>query len=130
MENMKSNKLKVQINKPIHNVFLFTITPPNSTKWISSVIKEETNEWPIKKGTVYKLTDEKGKISEVIVSGIKEDVYVEWESKDNNYHCRYTFEQINNNVTKLEYFEWIDKGKLTEPFTFNILQKLKLILES
>lgn len=127
---MKSNKLKIQINKPLHEVFLFTITPPNSTKWIPFVIKEETNEWPIKKRTVYKLTNEKGNISEVTVTDIKEDIYVEWISKENNYHCQYTFRSINKDITEFEYYEWVDKGELDEPFTFNTLQKLKLALES
>ncbi len=126
---MKSNKLTIQINKPVHEVFIFTITPPNSTKWIPSVVKEETNEWPVRKGTVYKLQNEKGKFSEVIVVVIKENEVVEWISKDQTYHCRYTFRLIDENISELEYYEWVDTGELDEPFTLEILGKLKLLLE-
>lgn len=126
---MKSNKLTIQINKPVHEVFIFTITPPNSTKWIPSVVKEETNEWPVRKGTVYKLQNEKGKFSEVIVVVIKENEVVEWISKDQTYHCRYTFRLIDENISELEYYEWVDTGELDEPFTLEILGKLKHLLE-
>jgi len=126
---MKDNKIIIEINKPLYEVFLFTITPPNSTKWIPSVIKEETNEWPVKINTIYKLTDEKNNISEVIVTDIKENICVEWISKDNNYHCRYTFKSLNDNLTKFEYYEWVDKEDLKDPFTIEILKKLKFVLE-
>lgn len=125
---MKNNSLIIQINKPLNDVFLFTITPPNSTRWIPSIIKEETNEWPIKKGTIYKLTNDKGEISEVIVVDIKEDEFVEWISKDQNYHCRYEFKSLNKNTTEFKYYEWVDRGEIQEPFTIDILEKLKLVV--
>jgi len=127
---MKRNKLNIRINKPVHTVFTFTITPPNSTLWTSSLVKEETNEWPIRIGTIYKLQNKNGEDSEVVVTAIKENEYVEWISKDRNYHCRYTFKSIDENDSELEYYEWVDKGDLEEPFTLNILEKLKSVLES
>ncbi len=45
---MQKNKLDIKINKPVSEVFKFTITPPNSAKWIPRVINEETSDWPIK----------------------------------------------------------------------------------
>jgi len=127
---MKKNKLIIEINRPIDKVFEFTITPPNSAKWIPGVVREETNEWPIRVGTVYKLTDKDGKSSEVIVKTIKENEMVEWITKDKNYHCRYTYKQVNKNITELEYFEWMDKGNIEDPFTESVLKKLKKALES
>lgn len=44
---MQKNKLKIQINKQVSEVFTFTITPENTKKWVDSVLIEETNEWPI-----------------------------------------------------------------------------------
>lgn len=126
---MKNNKLTIRINKPVHEVYLFTITPPNSTRWIDGVISEETNEWPVKKGTVYVLQTREGTFSEVTVTDIKSDKFVEWVSKDHNYHCRYSFKSINKNMTELEYFEWVDTGELIEPFSLEILQILKSVLE-
>ncbi len=127
---MKSNILRIQISKSVHEVFIFTITPPNSKLWINSIKQEKTNEFPIRVGTVYKLQDEKGTWSEVTVTAIKENEFVEWISKDKNYHCRYTYKPIDDNTTKLIYNEWTKKGKLAEPFTFKTLETLKFVLEN
>ncbi len=126
---MKDNRLTIQIKKPIDEVFSFTITPPNSTLWIKSVIKEETNEWPIRIGTVYKLQNKNGEYSEVVVAALKENKFVEWISKDQVYHCRYTFKNIDKNTTELEYYEWVDEGELEGPFTSDVLKKLKSVIE-
>lgn len=126
---MKKNALKIIIHKPLHEVFLFCITPPNSTKWIPSVVKEETNEWPVKIGTVYKLTNDKDKISQVTIARIKNDEYVEWISKDRSYHYRYSLQTIDEK-TVLEYREWVDQGEIKEPFSQEVLAKLKFVLES
>lgn len=126
---MQNNTLTIRINKPIHEVFTFGITPPNSTRWIPDVVKEETNEWPVAKGTVYTLQTKEGTVSEVTVFDIKTDEFVEWISKDRNYHCKYSFTPINGNVTELEYHEWVDNGDITDPFTAVTLNKLKTVLE-
>lgn len=62
---MKENKLIILINKSADDIFAFVTTPPNSTRWISSITKEETNEWPVKIGTIYKLWDEKNNTSKM-----------------------------------------------------------------
>lgn len=126
---MKQNILKIQIQKNLHDVFLFCITPPNSTKWIPSIIKEETNEWPIKVGTIYKLTSSTGRISEVTVAQLKINEYIEWISNDLNYHCKYSFHQIDEDTTELEYCERTSRGEIEGPFTQETLDKLKLAIE-
>jgi len=30
----------------------------------------------------------------------------------------------------MEYFEWVEHGELSNPFTSDIIQKLKLVIES
>lgn len=127
---MKDNKLVIRINKPISDVFAFTITPPNTTLWIKSIVKEETSEWPIRVGTVYKLTDRNGRPSEVTVTSFKKNKLVEWISQDGNYHCRYTYRLLSKQTTELEYYEWVNTGELDEPFTQETLGKLKLVLEN
>lgn len=127
---MKDNKLTIKISKPVKEVFSFTITPPNSTLWIDSVIHEETNEWPVRKGTVYKLQDKDGQFTEVTVTTIKENNFIEWISKDQNYHCRYSFKPIGKNSTILNYHEWVEKGQIKEPFTKKLLEQLKTVIEN
>jgi hypothetical protein len=127
---MKTNKLVISINKPLYEVFAFTITPPNSTYWIPGIIKEETNELPIRKGTIYKLHTSSKDFLEVTVTDFKQNKKVEWRSTDYKYHCRYTYIPIDENTCKIEYLEWVDKGQLDEPFTKKILQKLKLVIET
>lgn len=127
---MKSNIITTTINKPVNFVFNFAITPPNSTLWIDGVVKEEVSEWPVQIGTVYKLTNNKGGTSNVIIKQIKKDESVEWISEDKNYHCRYSFKPIRNNKTEFTYYEWIDKGEIEEPFTEIVFKKLKGVLES
>lgn len=127
---MKENRLTISINKQLHDVFLFCITPPNSTKWIPDIIHEETSEWPVKVGTIYTLTNNKGEMSRVIISQIVNDEMIEWVSEDGNYHCRYTFKSFEPNITKLQYNEWVDKGEIDGPFSVEILDKLKEVLEN
>ena len=127
---MKTNKLIIEINQPIGKVFEFTTTPPNSSKWIPGVKDEETNEWPVRSGTIYKLTDDLGNISNVKVENVKKNKLIEWVSEDRNYHCKYIFKEVkNNSISILEYYEWVDKGEIESPFDRKILEKLKIILE-
>ncbi len=126
---MKANKLVIKINKSVSEVFKFTTTPPNSVKWIPGVVSEETNDWPIKKGTIYKLKDESGKYSEVIVLALKVGKSIEWIAKDGNYHCQYNYKAIDKNHSILEYLEWVDSGEIESPFTQDVLEKLKSVIE-
>lgn len=126
---MKENNLTVTINKPISIVFQFCITPPNSTKWIPGVVKEETSTFPITNGTIYFLTNVKGKISKVKVINIVENKYVEWISEDINYHCSYSLKEVDKNTTELLYREWEDNGEIDGPFTQEVLNKLKQAIE-
>ncbi|MBI2066126.1 hypothetical protein HYT60_01280 [Candidatus Woesebacteria bacterium] len=123
--NKKSNKLTIQLDKPVRKVFAFTINAKNTPLWIDSIVKEETSEWPVKVGSVYKNQNKAGQWSEYTVTALKENVIFELLSKDKNYHVRYTYRAINAETCELEYFEWVDRGELEEPFTLNTLKKLK-----
>ena len=126
---MKDNKLIIKINKPVEEVFAFVTTPPNSTCWIDSIAREETSEWPVHVGTIYKLWDENGNPSEMKVADIKKNELVEWISEDKNYHCRYILKNIDKNISEFEYYEWVDMGIIDNPFTQNTLEKLKSVME-
>lgn len=124
------NKLTIKINKPVKVVWDFLLDPKNTPKWISGIVCEETNEWPPKKGTIYRNQDKiNGIWSKYIVTDLKENETFTFMQDDKNYHVRYVFKPLGDNSTELEYFEWVEKGTLLYPFTQGILKKLKRILE-
>jgi hypothetical protein len=127
---MKQNTLSIIIKKPVEQVYVFTTTPPNSSKWIPGIINETTNEWPIKVGTIYSLIFKSGEISKVKVVNLHPSLLIEWESMDGNYHCRYQLIKQTSDSCKLIYDEWVDRNKIAEPFTQDTLKHLKTAIES
>jgi hypothetical protein len=127
---MKSCKLTIQINKSASYVFQFTLNPKNTSLWIDSILKEEVNETPTKIGTVYRNVNTEDKWSEYTVTQYEKNNYFELVSSDKNYHVKYTLTPLDSMKCKLEYFEWVESGQLESPFTIQILEKLKLVLES
>ncbi len=127
---MKENRISVLINKPISEVFEFTINPKNTHKWIDGIEKEETSEWTVKVGSTYRNVDAIGKWTQYILTSLDENSIFELTSKENGYHVRYTYIPVTENSCNLEYFEWMDFGELTSPFSQNVLGKLKEVMES
>lgn len=127
---MKDKRLVIQINKPVSEVFAFTTNPKNTPLWINSIIYEETNEWPVKKETIYRNKNKANKWSEYEVTDFEINKSFIFSQKGTNYHVRYTFTPTPNGGTELEYYEWVDAGEIAEPFTMEIMEKLKTILEA
>ena len=127
---MKSNRLTIQIFKPVGEVFAFTVDPKNAPKWIETISKAETSEWPVKVGSVYRNQNKSGAWTEYEVSALEINKVFELMAKDGNYHVRYTFTSLADYKCELDYFEWVDEGDLEAPFSQDALKKLKSLLES
>jgi len=97
--------------------------------WVDSIVKEETNESPTKLGTVYRNVNRAGQWSEYKIVVFNQDKMFEMQLNDNNYHVKYTLTPIDKNSCGLEYLEWVETGDLAEPFTQEILEKLKTVIE-
>lgn len=121
---MKDLKLTIRISKPAKDVFDFTLNPRNTPKWIDSIVEEETNEWPAKRGTIYRNRSADGDWREFELTTFEpHKMFV--LSKEDGYHVRYTFTSVDEHMTELEYYEWMDDGELTDAFTMQALEKLK-----
>ena len=127
---MKQNKITIRINKPIEEVFEFTTNTKNTHLWIPSIEEEVANEYPPKIGTQYKNrgNDPDWDIYKVIE--FQENKTFTLSDLEDNYHVKYSYRKITENQTEMEYFEWIKKGELSDPFTVNTLNNLKSVMEN
>ena len=123
---MKYNKLTIQVQKPISEVFSFCITPPKANLWVPGISNETTNEWPAKIGTIYTEYKNDNTSFNIIVIDYKENEYIEWKTEDGNYRVRYTFSPIDQNTTQLIY---VETGNVDKPFTQEVLEKLKKVIQ-
>lgn len=127
---MKDLRLVIKINKSASKVFSYTTDPKNTSSWIDTIVVEEVNEWPIKIGTIYRNQNKLGEWATYKVVSFEQDKEFILSQLTGDYHVRYRFTQLANDQSELEYYEWVDKGELSEPFAFENLLILKKILES
>lgn len=126
---MKEWKLEIDIERPVEEVFLFSIDPHNSPKWIDSFGEEVTSAWPVALGTVYRNRGKGGPWNSYTVTAFEENKVFELTSEDGGYCVRYIFEDIGRGVTRLRYHEWVKHGELDAPFGMEALEKLKGLIE-
>ena len=126
---MQRNTLHIVINRPVSDVFAFTIDPKNTPQWIAHIQEEETNEWPVRVGTIYRNRGKSDEWSDYIVTQIDTDRIFELQSKDGTYHVRYTYKPMDTHQTEMEYEEWVDAGELSQPFTQGVMRTLQSALE-
>jgi len=128
---MKENKLSIIINKPIHEVFAFTLDPANTSKWISEIEVEETSEWPVKIGTIYRNKSRIGIWNQYkLVELIENHSFTLRSNTDENFSVRYSFTELSEGSTVFEYFEWTEYTNISDPFKLDSLKVLKSILET
>ena len=126
---MKENKISIEINRPVSEVFAFTLNPKNTHLWIDTIVREEANQHPVGVGTKYKNVNSQGQWTEYTVIRIQQNKLFEMKQSNSTYHVLYTFEQLSEGKTKLTYFEWVEDGDLDGPFSLTFLEKLKKLME-
>lgn len=126
---MKENRMKIVLEVPIAFAFKFSLNPENTPKWIDSITKEVSNENPPKIGTIYKNWDREGVATEYEITEFNINNFFTLSEKSGDYHVQYVFKSISNNQTEFEYYEWVDRGELSQPFKRSNLEIFKLIVE-
>ena len=127
---MKTNKLTIRINKPVSEIFDFTINPQNTPRWIDFIVEETIDTKEIKLGTRYTNRDKDGKVNLYELTQFENDAIFELQSVPPYYTVKYTYTSISDIETELEYFEWVESGELSSPFPMSAMQKLKEVLEA
>jgi uncharacterized protein YndB with AHSA1/START domain len=125
---MKELKLTVTIDKSVEDVFTFTLNPENTPKWVDGIKYEETNELPVKLGTIFRNHGKDSNVwSEFDVTEFVPNRRFVLSKRGSGYHVRYIFTPLSPDTTELEYYEWMGSTELAEP---SMLQKLKNSMES
>jgi uncharacterized protein YndB with AHSA1/START domain len=127
---MKEVVLRVIVERPIREVWDFVTGPDNTPKWIEGIVVEEANETPAKLGTIYRNRGEDDVWTEYKVTELIPGSMFVLSRADGNYHVKYTLNRSEDNNCELEYHEWVERGELDDPFTQDILDKLKTVMET
>lgn len=127
---MKENKITVTINKSIDDVFEFTTNPKNTHLWIPSIVEEIATQYPPSIGTQYRNHGQDTPWDVYKVTELEQNKTFALSDLDGNYFVRYSYKPLAPNKTEMEYYEWMTSGDLKNPFTMDILQNLKSVLEN
>jgi len=125
---MKENIISIIINKPVQELFAFTINPNNTSKWIDGIKEEQINERSVKVGTIYKNTNNGKDWNVYQVIEFERDKLFTLKKRESSYRVSYIYESLSASQTKLTYFEQDEKG-LKDPFSVRVLEKLKSVIE-
>jgi uncharacterized protein YndB with AHSA1/START domain len=122
---MKEVKLNILIDKPIKEVWDYTLDSKNTPKWFASIKEEIPSELPVRLGTRLKNRgDDKTKWNEYEITEFIENKTFTLSALGSSYHVKYTFTPMGA-VTAFEYCEWVDEGTLDDPTTIKTLELLK-----
>lgn len=127
---MKQNKISIIINKPLSEVFNFTIDPKSTPNWIDSIKEEIVDISNIGVGVKYKNTNNGKDWTEYVCSEFKKNSIFELKQINSFYIVKYLYEEVENNKTLLTYIEWMsDNSDLKDVFGYKNLEKLKMVME-
>lgn len=126
---MQENKITIILDKPIDKVFEFTTNPQNTHLWSPSISEEVADEYPPKINTRYRNRGESNNWDEYKVVEIKKNEVFILADLEENYFVKYTYRKLADNKTEMEYFEWMTKGELSNPYTKDILGNLEKVMK-
>ena len=127
---MRENKLTIFINKPIKEVFDYSLESNNVPKWITSIKEEIPEERPEKLGT---------QLRNIGINGKEWNKYkmIEFNPPktftlkrlNGDYFVKYTCSEKDEG-TEFEYFEWAENGDLDGLMEMSALELLKEQIEN
>lgn len=126
---MKDKRLTIIIEKPVNEVFDFTVNPENTPKWIEGIVLEKINETPPRLGTIYRNKSKDGSWNEYKMTAFEANKMFELTRISGNYHVRYTFTPTHEGHCNFEYYEWVDEGELDDTVSQQVLDTLKNVME-
>lgn len=127
---MRDNKLTIVINKPVEEVFTYTLNPKNTHVWIDFIEQEVSSEWPPKVGTTYSnrsTGDDTWR--HLKLTELENNETFTLQDAAGNFSVKYSFKPLKGNSTEFEYHEWANHKDLDSLFLMIHLNKLKSILE-
>ena len=127
---MKENKLTIFINKPVKEVFAYSLESNNVPKWITSIQEEIPSERPVRVGTQLKnicINNSTWNHYEVI--DFVQDKTFTLKRLNGDYFVKYTCTEKNDG-TEFEYLEWAANGDLDELMEMSALELLKKQIEN
>ena len=126
---MKKNRFTVIINKPINEVFEFTTNPKNTHLWVPFISEEVADKYPPKINTRYKSRRKDNNWGELKVIDFQKNKVFILSDLDDNLFVKYTYRQLDNNKTEMEYCDWMIEREFNTPFTEDIFGNLKKLIE-
>lgn len=127
---MQNNILSVEINRPVAEVFNFTLNPENTPLWVDGILHEEINTPAPQLGTRYRNKSRDGVWNEYEITDFVPQEAFTFTQLQSPYRVRYDFKMVSKGVTELTYTEWMEEGSLESPFDMSPLKKLKSLIES
>jgi hypothetical protein len=128
---MRTNTLTITIEKPISEVFEFTLNPINTPKWIETILKEKTDTENVQVGTKYSNTNDGISWTEYVCSLFEKDKSFGLDEIGGLYRVKYDYTPISIGATQLLYTEWMsDESEISKPLEIKALEKLKSVIET
>ena len=127
---MEKNRLTITINKPIEEVFYYSLESDNVPKWIKSVREEIPSERPVKIGTRLRNigVEPDAQWNEYKIVKFTPPHSFTLKQLNGDYFVKYTCKETPEG-TDFEYLEWSESG-LDGRLEMSTLEKLKELIES